>query len=201
MEDQKKSKDSEIYTYKRRFLEYMEIEKGRSLKTVANYDRYLTKFFNFGKISSVSAINSDIVREFRLWLNRQPAKRINGRVETIKKRTQNYYLIALRSFLKYLTRIGVSSMSPEMIELAKTPAREIDLITKDELKRLLEAPNTDNLKGLRDKAILELLFSTGLRVSELCSLDQDLDLQRDEFSIRGKGEKVRVVFILSLIHI
>lgn len=195
MEDQKKSKDSEIYTYKRRFLEYMEIEKGRSLKTVANYDRYLTKFFNFGKISSVSAINSDIVREFRLWLNRQPAKRINGRVETIKKRTQNYYLIALRSFLKYLTRIGVSSMSPEMIELAKTPAREIDLITKDELKRLLEAPNTDNLKGLRDKAILELLFSTGLRVSELCSLDQDLDLQRDEFSIRGKGEKVRVVFI------
>lgn len=189
------SKVTEIEKYKREFLEYIEIERGRSILTVENYNRYLTRFINFGKIVNARDINENVLREFRLWLNRQPAKTENGRVQTLKKRTQNYYLIALRAFLKYLAKRAVPSMSPEQIELAKTPDRELDLMTDKELTRLLDAPDTKNIKGLRDKAILELFFSTGLRVSELCSLNQDLDLDRDEFSIRGKGDKVRVVFI------
>jgi len=189
------SKVTEIEKYKREFLEYIEIERGRSILTVENYNRYLSRFIEFGKIVNARDINENVLREFRLWLNRQPAKTENGRIQTLKKRTQNYYLIALRAFLKYLAKRGVSSMSPEQIELAKTPGRELDLMTEKELARLLDAPDTKDLKGLRDKAILELFFSTGLRVSELCSLNQDLDLDRDEFSIRGKGDKVRVVFV------
>jgi len=186
---------SEIENLKRDFLEYIEIERGRSLLTVINYDRYLTRFIEFGKIKSPSDITEQVLREFRLWLNRQPAKTVAGRVETLKKRTQNYYLIALRAFLKFLAKRGVKSLSPEQIELAKVPERGIDLITETELNRLLGAPDVSEVKGLRDKAILELFFSTGLRVSELCSLNRDLDLDRDEFSIRGKGDKIRVVFI------
>ena len=115
----------------------------------------------------------------------------------MKKKTQNYYLIAVRSFLKYLTKIGITSLPADQIELAKIAERQIDVITAEELKRLLDAPNQekDPLKKARGKAILELLFSTGLRVSELCSLNSDLDLTRDELSIRGKGGKVRVVFL------
>ena len=116
-------------------------------------------------------------------------------MSTMKKRTQNYYLIALRAFLKYLARQSINSMSPDRIELAKVPERSLDLITIEELDRLMKAPDTSTLRGLRDKAILELLFSTGLRVSELCSLPRDINLKLDELSVRGKGEKVRVVFI------
>jgi len=180
-----------IEKYKKEFLEYIEIEKGRSLKTVENYDRYLRRFFEYARIKEPKGINEDKVREFRLWLNRQEA----GTGETLKKNTQNYYLIALRSFLKYLVRRGIPSLSPDRIELAKVGGRELDLITTDELERLMTAPNGSDLKDLRDRAILELLFSTGLRVSELCSLSRDLDLSKDEFSVRGKGEKVRVVFL------
>jgi site-specific recombinase XerD len=113
----------------------------------------------------------------------------------MKRRTQNYYLIALRAFLKFLRKRGVTALSPERIELAKVPERHIDLISPEELERLLAAANGEDERGLRDRAILELLFSTGLRVSELCNLNTDLDLSRDSFSVRGKGEKVRVVFI------
>ena len=182
----------ELKKLKSNFLDYLEIEKGRSLKTVENYDRYLTKFFFFAKIKDSTDITDEVVRQFRLWLNRQ-----SGSVgDTLKKNTQNYHLIALRTFLKYLARQGIKSLAPERIELAKTGGRELDLITENELERLLEAPEGDDIKTLRDKAILELLFSTGLRVSELCSLDLDsIDLKRDEFTIRGKGEKVRLVFL------
>lgn len=180
---------------KKEYLEYLEIEKGRSLKTVENYDRYLTRFFEFAKIDSPKDINDNVVREFRLWLNRQVARDGKLGEETLKKKTQNYYLIALRSFLKYLIKRDVSSLSPDRIELAKVSERHLDLISVEELTRLLNAPNGDDLKSLRDKALLELLFSTGLRVSELCSLPRDLDLRKDEFSVRGKGEKVRVVFL------
>ena len=114
---------------------------------------------------------------------------------TLKKKTQNYYLIALRSFLKYLRKRGIDSFAPERIELAKVSERSLDLIEPKDLERLLNAPDGDDIKSLRDRAILELFFSTGLRVSELCSLSRDLDLSRDEFSVRGKGEKVRVVFL------
>ncbi|MFA5841502.1 MAG: site-specific tyrosine recombinase/integron integrase [Candidatus Paceibacterota bacterium] len=180
---------------KKEYLEYLEIEKGRSLKTVENYDRYLDRFFGFAKIDSPKGINDNVVREFRLWLNRQIARDGKLGEETLKKKTQNYYLIALRSFLKYLIKRDVTSLSPDRIELAKVSERHLDLISIEELTRLLDAPNGDDLKSLRDKALLELLFSTGLRVSELCSLPRELDLRKDEFSVRGKGEKVRVVFL------
>lgn len=188
----------DIYALKRQFLEHLEIEKGRSLKTVENYDRYLERFLDFSKIKKPDEITDKLVREYRLWLNRQPtANSQQPTAETLKKKTQNYYLIALRVFLKYLAKLGIESMPAERIELAKVPDRNLDLISSDELERLLKAPDGDDIKSLRDKAILEILFSTGLRVSELCSLQSDIDLSKDEFSIRGKGEKVRVVFLSS----
>ena len=175
---------------KTQFLEYIEIEKGRSVKTVENYDRYLLRFFNDAKVAKPADITETKVREFRIMLNRSA-----GTAGTMKKSTQNYHLIALRAFLKFMRKRDVDSLNPERIELAKTAGRDLDLITSDELDRLMKGPKGEELTALRDRAILELFFSTGLRVSELCSLNQDLDLTRDEFSIRGKGEKVRVVFL------
>jgi len=171
----------------KQFLEYLEIEKGRSLKTVENYDRYLRTFLKFSNINDPKNIDDESVRKFRLWLNRN----------NLKKKTQNYYLIALRVFLKYLAKRNIKSMTPERIELAKVPQRELDLISEEELRRLLDSPQGDDLKSLRDKAILELLFSTGLRVSELCSLNREHieNAKTGEFSVRGKGEKIRVVFL------
>jgi site-specific recombinase XerD len=181
---------------KRQFLEYLEIEKGRSIHTVTNYDHYLTRFLEYSKISDPNDLSETIVREYRLWLNRQPGTKVGRQKETLKRRTQNYYLIALRAFLKYVRKRGVESLSPERIELAKVPERSLDLISPAELDRLMRAPDTATIAGLRDRAMLELLFSTGLRVSELCGLTQeDVDLSRDEFSVRGKGDKVRVVFL------
>lgn len=175
---------------KRQFLEYIEIERGRAVKTIENYDRYLTRYFTQMKIKSVKDISESNIREFRMWLNRQPG--VSG---SMKRRTQNYYLIALRAFLKFLRKRDIDCISPERIELAKLPERSLDLITSAELDRLMKATHGTEEKSLRDRAILELLFSTGLRVSELCSLDSDIDLTRDELSVRGKGEKVRVVFL------
>jgi site-specific recombinase XerD len=183
-----------IKDLKQQFLEYIEIEKGRSVKTVENYDHYLTRFIDYAKAKDTSDITETTVREFRLWLNRQSTGNNRATGETLKKKTQNYYLIALRAFLKYLAKRGIKTLSPEYIELAKVGERHIDLISSDELQRLLNAPSGDDLKSLRDKAILELLFSTGLRVSELCSLSSDIDLRADELSVRGKGDKVRVIF-------
>ncbi len=181
---------------KREFLEYLEIEKGRSILTVSNYDRYLTRFLEYTKITNPQDLTETRVREYRLWLNRQPGTKVGRNVDTLKRRTQNYYLIALRAFLKFLRKRGIESLNPERIELAKVPERSLDLISTQELNRLMDAPDIQSLSGLRDKAILELLFSTGLRVSELCALSQeDVDLNRDEFSVRGKGDKVRVVFL------
>src|SRR3989344_8839559 len=180
---------------KTRFLEYIEIEKGRSLKTVENYDHYLTRFLEFIKSDSPEKINDAAIRDFRLWLNRQSTGNNRAAGDTLSKKTQNYYLIAIRAFLKYLARENIKSIAPERIELAKINERALDLITPIELGRLLSSPSGGDIKDLRDKAILELLFSTGLRVSELCSLTSDLDLSSPELSIRGKGGKVRVVFI------
>lgn len=180
----------------RQFLEYLEIERGRSVKTVENYDRYLRRFFAFAKTDDPKKLTEEQVREFRLWLNRQDGTKTGGRMEPMKRRTQNYYLIALRAFLKYLRKRGIESLNPERIELAKVPERSLDLISPTELDRLLSAPDVATTPGLRDKAILELFFSTGLRISELCGLSiDDVDLTRDEFSVRGKGDKVRVVFL------
>lgn len=188
---------SKLHNLKQEFLEYLEIEKGRALRTVENYDHYLTVFLEQTKLTTPESINNEKVREFRLWLNRQSNGNLRNTNETIKKKTQNYYLIALRTFLKFLAKRGIKSLASDQIELAKIEQRHIDVISQEELFRLLDAPNKENDKEKmwRGKAILELLFSTGLRVSELCSLTRDLDLHRDEFSIRGKGGKVRVVFI------
>ena len=180
----------DLKSLKTQFLEYIEIEKGRSVKTVENYDRYLNRFFAFAKVKSPTQITEQMVREFRIVLNRSAG--VSG---TMKKNTQNYHLIALRAFLKFLRKRDVESLNPERIELAKQGARDLDLITADELNRIMRAPLGGELTALRDRAILELFFSTGLRVSELCGLNQDLDLTRDEFSVRGKGEKIRVVFL------
>lgn len=185
----------------RQYLEYIEIERGRSLKTIDNYARYLKYFRAFAekthKTPKPSDITEEMLREYRLYLNRKSTGNTRDKQETLKKKTQNYYLIALRAFLKYLAKKSIPSISPEAIELAKVPERLVDHISIEELDRLLKAPDSEEneLRKLRDKAILELLFSTGLRVSELCSISRDLDISKDEFSIRGKGEKVRVVFI------
>ena len=180
---------------KRQFLEYVEIEKGCALKTVENYNHYLSVFLEQIKIKRPQDITDNVVREFRLWLNRQPIRGLAKSERTISRKTQNYYLIAIRAFLKYMARQEIKTMPSERIELAKIPERSLDLITNDELHRLLEAPKGNEVGDLRDKAILELLFSTGLRVSELCALTRDIDLTTDELSVIGKGRKVRVVFI------
>ncbi|MDQ1281915.1 MAG: Tyrosine recombinase XerC [Patescibacteria group bacterium] len=209
----------ELLELKFSFLEYVEIEKGRSLLTVRNYDHYINRFFKFLEQNKYRIIDDKIMREYRLFLNRLPSSTKksskNKLSETLDKKTQNYHLIALRAFLKYCRKKGVLLYDPEKIELAKTSQRELDLISEKDLENLLNAPenfyktrvekvkgkNIESLKkslflvALRDKAILETFFSTGLRVSELCSLDRDEDLSHSEISIRGKGGKIRVVFL------
>ncbi len=181
----------EAETAKRQFLEYIEIERGRAVKTVENYDHYLARYFAQMKIKNVGDISEQNIREFRLWLNRQSGT--GG--ESMKRRTQNYYMVALRAFLKFLRKRSIECISPERIELAKLPERELDLITPAELGRLMGAAHGMGEKDLRATAILALFFSTGLRVSELCSLNSDIDLTQDSFSVRGKGDKVRIVFL------
>ncbi len=171
------------------YLEYLEIERGRAAKTIDNYRRYLGRFIVYAGAWDPADITDEMVRKYRLRLNR----------EQLDRNTQNYHLIALRGFLKYLVKRKIPSLPPEAIELAKTSARDIDMIDTDDLERLLHAPadtNKNPLLPLRDHALLELLFSTGLRVSELCALDRDsINLSKNEFSVRGKGGKIRVVFV------
>lgn len=181
--------------YLRQFLEYLEIEKGRSPMTIRNYEFYLQRFIDWAKDPACDAMTSDVVRQYRLYLNRLD----DGRGGTLKKTTQNYHLIALRSFLKYLARQDVQTLASEKIELAKQGSRDVSFLDSSDLSRLLEAPSkTDAPKviQLRDRAILELFFSTGLRVSELANLKiANVNLNRDEFTVRGKGDKTRVVFL------
>lgn len=192
---------SSLFSLKQDFLQYIEIEKGRSPLTVRNYEHYLTRFLDFAShhsgIESPSSITEPMMREYRVFLNRHPARvaKKGQAIETLDKRTQNYHLIALRAFFKYIRKQGIQGYDPERIELAKTGERELDLISERELQNLLSAPDETSIGGLRDKAILELFFSTGLRVSELCSLDRDTELASGEISVRGKGGKIRVVFI------
>ncbi|MEK7569340.1 MAG: tyrosine-type recombinase/integrase [Patescibacteria group bacterium] len=185
----------EIDKLHREFMEYLEIERGAAQRTIENYGPYLSRFFEQAKIKKVPDINPDSVREFRLWLNRQPVGRGKDRTQTTSKKTQNYYMIALRMFLKYLAKREIPAMPSDQIELAKVSDRSLDLITPTELERLLEAPEGNDVKSLRDRALLELLFSTGLRVGELCSLSRNINANSEELSVRGKGGKVRVVFI------
>ncbi len=184
---------------KQQFLEYIEIERGRSALTVRNYDHYLSRFFEWLESDRIASITTEKIRQYRLWLNRLPTESATNDTGTLKKRTQNYHLIALRAFLKYLRRQNIPCIDPETIELAKVGERMIDIASQDEIERMLSAPDTSTTIGLRDKCILELLFATGLRVSELCNLSRnDIDLTADGFSVRGKGEKVRIVYLTDL---
>lgn len=205
-----------LANYITEFLEHLEIEKNRSQATLKNYDFYLRRFAGITKITNPSNITSESVRQYRLQLNRM-GNHLTG--EPLKKKTQNYHMIALRAFLKYLAKRDVKTLAAEKIELAKQEDRQVEFLEGRELEDLLNAP----IKGphpltplrasssvepeaypslgegvirLRDKAILELLFSTGLRVSELANLKRDqINLDREEFSVRGKGSKIRIVFL------
>lgn len=177
------------------FLEYLEIEKNRSGKTIRNYDFYLKRFVGWAGDLSPSGITQEKIRQYRLWLNRFHDE--TGR--ELKKNTQNYHLIALRAFLKYLAKRDIKTLSAEKIELGKMPERIVDFLEGTDLERILEAPTLVEAPEIikkRDKAIIEMLFSTGLRVSELANLKKEqVNLKKDEFTVRGKGDKPRVVFL------
>lgn len=175
----------EVKLLLKQYLDYLEIERGRSPKTRENYQRYLNHFFGSARVQRLSDLTEDRIKNFRLSLARTG----------IKKVTQSYYIIAIRNFLKYLTRQGHVTVSPDRIELPKIPERQIQVLEYSELERLLNAPKTGTLQGLRDKAILETLFSTGLRLSELCSLSRYNNWDKGEITVRGKGDKLRLVFI------
>jgi site-specific recombinase XerD len=185
-ERQKEKPRTEIECLLQDYLNYLEIEKNRSPRTSENYQHYLREFLKFAKISSPAEITDDVVREFRVALARR---------EGLKRVTQGYYAIALRNFLKYLAKRDIKSLSADKIELPKAPGRQIDTLEYGDLERLLAAPKGNSLRDLRDKAVLEMFFSTGLRLAELCVLPRGIDLKRGELSVRGKGDKLRVVFI------
>lgn len=185
-----------ISDYKRQFLEHLEIERNRSPKTIQNYDFYLERFLKWAKYPTPGQIDAEAIRQYRLWLHRQADR--NG--EPLKSNTQNYHLIALRSFLKYLARRDVKTLSAEKIDLAKGQQRIVAFLEGTDLERFLNAPlengKGSTLIGKRDAAILAMLFSTGLRVSELAKLKRaDINLKREEFTVRGKGRKPRLVFV------
>lgn len=186
---------SKLQNYITQYLEYLEIEKNKSPLTVRNYEFYLRRFLTWGQLKNPEDITLEKVRQYRLFLNRLKSQR----KEFVKKSTQNYHLIALRSFLKYLARNDVVTLAPEKIELAKISERQVSFLEGDDLERFLEAPlqsQESEIIQQRDKALLELLFSTGLRVSELASLQRDsINLTKDEFTVRGKGGKLRIVFL------
>lgn len=178
------------------FLEYLEIEKNRSQLTVRGYDAYLKHFIRTMGVATPKHITADVVRKYRLYLHRFTDPKTN---HPLKTNTQNYYLIALRSFLKWMAKRDIVSLAPEKIELAKLPDREVSFLEDEDVDRLLAAPLKIKMREIlkkRDTAILQLLFSSGMRVSEMCGLRlEDVNLDKDEFTVRGKGRKLRVVFL------
>ncbi len=187
---------TKLQRYSIQFLEYLEIERNRSKLTLRNYDHYLKRFVEFCAKQGVTDpedIDLELVRSYRLFINRLTQKN-----QQLKVITQNYHLIALRSFLKYLAKRDIKSLAPEKIELPKTPSRQVEFLTVEEVERLIEATKSEKNKlvQLRDRAILDMLFSTGLRISELMNLKKEnVNIKRREFSVRGKGDKLRVVFL------
>lgn len=169
------------------FLEYCEIAQNKSERTIDNYKRYLGRFQEFlGKNINPSQITLKIIQDYRLYLKRQ----------NLGMKTQNYHLISLRAFLKYLSKNDIKALAPEKIELSKTAERTVEVLSHEELARLFKAVDKSKAIGYRDAAILETLYSTGLRVSELASLNRDqVDIKRREFMVRGKGKKPRIVFL------
>lgn len=174
------------------FLEYLEIEQNRSQRTIHNYDHYLTRLEDYGGDIQVENIDQEFIRKWRLWLNRLGT----NTSEELQKNTLNYHLIALRSFLKWCAKRDIKALPADKIELAKVVRKQVTFLNNDELNNLFAQPDTHTLQGLRDRAILELLFSSGLRVSELVSLNKEhVNLKRQEFMVRGKGQKDRPIFI------
>lgn len=175
-----------------KYLVFLEIGKNMSGKTLENYRHYLKRFDQFSKNIDIEKINLSLIDKYRLHLNRYQNN--NGRELSLK--TQNFHLIALRAFLKYLTKNDYKTLAPEKIELQKEQKRTVEFLDEDEVTRLFAEIDTSNEIGLRNSAILETLFSTGLRVSELVALDiAKVDLKRREFMVRGKGKKPRIVFL------
>ncbi|MBN1689749.1 MAG: tyrosine-type recombinase/integrase [Dehalococcoidia bacterium] len=193
----KVSNDSDLHRLVDDFLGHLVVEKSLSVLTVRNYRHYLTRFLAWMEENSIPLsplkIDLDMVSRFRLYLAN--LKDRDG--SPIKKATQTYHVIALRSFLRYLiTRRDLPVLNPDKIDLPKTESRVIEFLNAEQLARLLNSPQISDEIGLRDKVILELFFSTGLRVSELTKLNRDqINLDTQEFSIKGKGNKVRLVFI------
>lgn len=170
----------------RRFLEYTEVEKNQSEKTLENYRHYLGRFREFAGNIDASRITLDLVHKYRLHLSRRK----------LGIKTQNYHVIALRAFLKYLIKNDIKTLAPEKIDLSKIPERTVEYLSREELERLFKAVPMNSTRGMRDRAIMETLYSTGLRVSELTNLNRSqVDLRRGEFMVRGKGKKPRVVFL------
>jgi tyrosine recombinase xerD len=175
------------------FLEHLEVEGGRSPRTIENYKLYLERFIDFAGDINVAKITSETIRKYRLWLNRYKNSNTGEELLLI---TQNYHLIALRGLLTYLSQRDISSLAADKITLPKTVRKQVTFLHYDEVVRLIEQIPLDNEPGLRDRAIIELLFSSGLRVSELVSLNRDhINLARREFMVRGKGQKDRPVFV------
>lgn len=175
------------------FLEYLELERNASQKTIRNYDHYLKRFLDFSDDIEPDKIDLALIRKYRLYLARfvDPKSKMQ-----LKRKTQNYFMIALRAFLRYLARIDVPTLSAEKVELGDQDPSPLKILDEEGLAKLLDAPDTTSRDGLRDRTILELLFSTGMRVSELSNLNRDqVNLERREFGIVGKGGKERVVFI------
>ena len=174
------------------YVEHLEVEGGRSAKTAENYKLYLERFVEFTGDIDVSKITSEVIRKYRLWLNRYK----NNNEDELATITQSYHLIALRGFLGYLSKRDIVSLSPEKIELPKITRKQVTFLHFDEVTNLLDCIPLDTEQGLRDRAIIELLFSSGLRVSELANLNRDhVNTKRREFMVRGKGQKDRPVFI------
>lgn len=182
-----------------KFLEHCEVEKNQSPRTLRNYDHYLRRFLKFAGDITADKISLDTIQKFRLHLNRLKDERGNSHGtggNSLSIKTQNYHVIAVRAFLKYLAKNDIASLAAEKIELSKIPARTVEYLSREELERIFEQPDRQNIRGLRDIAILETLYSTGLRVSELAALDRkQIDLSRREFMVRGKGRKPRIVFL------
>ncbi|MFC1615753.1 site-specific tyrosine recombinase/integron integrase [Patescibacteria group bacterium] len=182
-----------IFDHIQKFLEYCEVTKNQSSKTLENYEHYLKRFKEFlGKDMAPHKLKVKHVQDYRLFLNRL----INENGDSLGVKTQNYHVIALRAFLKYLIKNDVETLAPEKVELSKIPERTVEALNAEEVKRLFEAIDMTKKNANRDKAILKTLYSTGLRVSELTSLNvEQVDLKRKEFMVRGKGKKPRIVFL------
>jgi len=194
MNNNQKKEDKNKLSYNiRKFLEYCEVTKNQSKKTIENYQHYLHRFLKCAGDIKISEISQELIHQYRLYLSRLKDPKTN---DFLSIKTQNYHIIAVRAFLKYLVKNDIQCLPPEKVDLSKIPERTVEFLTREELDRLFESIKKDSKKGLRDNAIIQTLYSTGLRVSELVNLNRDqVDLERKEFMVRGKGKKPRIVFL------